>query len=119
MKNWRYLILSLVLSLFIHYYVTAVLMEIFGMGWYPIQFVVWCIELVVIYDALMFFTKNWNVKHRVMFFFVYYLFLIIALLIRYDQGISISRVLEKSIMVLGQSGSYSHLILDTLCLCHG
>lgn len=46
MKNWRYLILSLVLSLFIHYYVTAVLMEIFGMGWYPIQFVVWCIELV-------------------------------------------------------------------------
>ena len=57
MKNWRYLILSLVLSLFIHYYVTAVLMEIFGMGWYPIQFVVWCIELVVIYDALMFFTK--------------------------------------------------------------
>ena len=22
-------------------------------------------------------------------------------------------------MVLGQSGSYSHLILDTLCLCHG
>ena len=83
------LILSLVLSLFIHYYVTAVLMEIFGMGWYPIQFVVWCIELVVIYDALMFFTKNWNVKHRAMFFFAYYLFLIIALLIRYDQGISI------------------------------
>ena len=81
MKNWRYLILSLVLSLFIHYYVTAVLMEIFGMGWYPIQFVVWCIELVVIYDALMFFTKNWNVKHRAMFFFAYYLFLIIALLI--------------------------------------
>ena len=76
MKNWRYLILSLVLSLFIHYYVTAVLMEIFGMGWYPIQFVVWCIELVVIYDALMFFTKNWNVKHRAMFFFAYYLFLI-------------------------------------------
>ena len=89
MKNWRYLILSLVLSLFIHYYVTADLMEIFGMGWYPIQFVVWCIELVVIYDALMFFTKNWNVKHRAMFFFAYYLFLIIALLIRYDQGISI------------------------------
>lgn len=89
MKNWRYLILSLVLSLFIHYYVTAVLMEVFGMGWYPIQVVVWCIELVVIYDALMFFTKNWNVKHRAMFFFVYYLFLIIALLIRYDQGISI------------------------------
>ncbi|WP_296055986.1 hypothetical protein [uncultured Holdemanella sp.] len=89
MKNWRYLILSLVLSLFIHYYVTAVLMEVFGMGWYPIQAVVWCIELVVIYDALMFFTKNWNVKHRAMFFFVYYLFLIIALLIRYDQGISI------------------------------
>ena len=89
MKNWRYLILSLVLSLFIYYYVTAVLMEIFGMGWYPIQFVVWCIELVVIYDALMFFTKNWNVKHRAMFFFAYYLFLIIALLIRYDQGISI------------------------------
>ena len=89
MKNWRYLILSLVLSLFIHYYVTAVLMEIFGMGWYPIQFVVWCIELVVIYDALMFFTKNWNVKHRAMFFFAYYLFLIIALLIRYDQGITI------------------------------
>ena len=59
------------------------------MGWYPIQFVVWCIELVVIYDALMFFTKNWNVKHRAMFFFAYYLFLIIALLIRYDQGISI------------------------------
>lgn len=64
-------------------------MEIFGMRWYPIQFVVWCIELVVIYDVLMFFTKNWNVKHRAMFFFVYYLFLIIALLIRYDQGVSI------------------------------
>lgn len=62
MKNWRYLILSLVLSLFIHYYVTAVLMEIFGMGWYPIQFVVWCIELVVIYDALMFFTKKLECK---------------------------------------------------------
>ena len=79
MKNWRYLILSLVLSLFIHYYVIAVLMEIFGMGWYLIQFVVWCIELVVIYDALMFFTKNWNVKHRAMFFFAYYLFLITVL----------------------------------------
>lgn len=62
MKNWRYLILSLVLSLFIHYYVTAVLMEIFGMGWYPIQFVVWCIELVVIYDALWFFTKKLECK---------------------------------------------------------
>ena len=62
MKNWRYLILSLVLSLFIHYYITSVLMDIFGMNWYPIQFVVLCIELVVIYDALMFFTKNWNVN---------------------------------------------------------
>ena len=57
MKNWRYLILSLVLSLFIHYYITSVLMDIFGMNWYPIQFVVLCIELVVIYDALMFLQK--------------------------------------------------------------
>ena len=43
MKNWRYLILSLVLSLFIHYYVTAVLMEIFGMGWYYGSWTEWIV----------------------------------------------------------------------------
>lgn len=89
MKRWGYLLLSLILSLFIHYYIISVLMDIFGMRWQILHFVVWCIELVFIYDALMFFTNNWNVKHRAMFFFVYYLLLIVALLMRYDQGVSV------------------------------
>ena len=86
------------------------------MGWYPIQFVVWCIELVVIYDALMFFTKNWNVKHRAMFFFCIICFNYCPIDSKYDQGISIIQLnpfacLREIYYGSGQSGSYSHLIL--------
>jgi glycopeptide antibiotics resistance protein len=88
MKKWLYFISSILFVLFVHYYIVSVLLDLVGMTNTLLQVIVACIEVVFVYDAIMFFTKNWTVGHRVLLFFVYYLFLIIALLVRYDQGVS-------------------------------
>lgn len=87
MKKWFYLLMSILFVLFVHYYIVSVLMDIVGMTSNLLHVIVFGIEVVFVYDGILFFTNHWTVQHRVLLFFVYYLFLIIALLVRYDQGI--------------------------------
>lgn len=111
MKKRGYFIFSILIALFIHYYLTSVLMTWVGITALPIHFVVWCIESIFVYDFIMFLTNNWNVKHRAMFFFAYYLLLIVALLVRYDQGVSIIQLNPLACLREVYYGSWSEWIV--------
>lgn len=87
MRKTLYLLLSVVFVLFVHYYIVSILMDLVGMTSDFLHVIVCFIEIIFVYEGILFFTNHWTVGHRVLLFFVYYLLLIIALLVRYDQGI--------------------------------